>query len=40
MPEIKNVFGKALWGNYRTPGNHSPFAIRKFGGFSKLTKEY
>ena len=33
MPEIKNVFGKALWGNYQTPGNHSPFAIRKFGGF-------
>ena len=28
--EIKNVFGKALWGNYQTPGNHSHLAIRKF----------
>ena len=34
MPEMNNVFKKALWGNYQTPGNHCPFAVRKFGGFS------
>lgn len=30
MPEMKNVLGKALWGNYQTPGNHSHLATRKF----------
>ena len=30
MPDMNNVFGKALLGNYQTPKNHSPFAIRKF----------
>ena len=36
MPDLNNVFGKALWEYYQTQGNYSPFAMRKFGGFSKF----
>ena len=40
MPEYEKCIRKStiFLGNYQTPKNHSPFAVRKFGGFSKLTK--
>ena len=36
MPDMNNVFGKALWEYYQTLGNDSRFARRKFGLFSKF----
>ena len=29
MPDLNNVFGKALWEYYQTQGNYSPFCNEK-----------
>tara|TARA_B100000941_G_C28384090_1_gene489020 strand:+ start:654 stop:767 length:114 start_codon:yes stop_codon:yes gene_type:complete len=35
MPDMNNIFRKALREYYQTPGNQSPYARREFGLSSK-----